>query len=201
MRYRQTLKWIASLGASAAFALVLADACITPADHEIHSPNGIAIKGEIANPIESVPSYYGLLQPRGPLRPSQSIADDRCQVWRQHMSGRCPDDATLAPSMWPHIKQRPATLYVGLLPSCPGYFNIEYLASDWTLIIHCHVAWPWIALPTSARGVEAIRGTTLVEAAIDAITPGEIRVVQDDRIEHLIGDQTKETELGTVTIT
>lgn len=201
MPNKQALKWIASLGTSAAFALVLADACIAPADHDVHSPTGIAIKAAIANPIESVPSYYGLLQPTGPLRPSQSIADVRCQVWRQRTSGTCPDDSMLAPSMWPRVKQRPKTLYVGLLPSCPGYFNIEYFARDRRLTIHCHVAWPWISIPTGAHGVAAIRGTTLVEAATDAITPGEIRVVQDDRIEHLIGDQTTETELGTVTIT
>jgi hypothetical protein len=68
------------------------------------------------------------------------------------------------------------------------------------LTIHCHVAWPWIAIPAGARGVVAIRETSLIEVPTDAITPGTLRVVQDDRIEHLIGDQTTETELGTVTI-
>ena len=201
MQYKQTLKWIASLSTSAVLALVLADACITPADHDVHSPNGISIKGEIADPLESVPSYYGPLRPRGPIRPSQSIADIRCQVWRQNASSQCPDDSRLAPSLWPHVEQRPNILYVGLLPSCPGYFNIEYLSNDRTVTIHCHVAWPWISIPTGARGVVAIRETSLIVVPTDAIAPGALRVVQDDRVEHLIGDQTTETDLGTVTIT
>ncbi len=45
-----------------------------------------------------------------------------------------------------------------------------------------------------------IISTDLVLVSTDAIPGGRLTVVQDDRIEHLIGDQTTETALGTVTI-
>ena len=192
MRYRQTLKWIASLGTSAAFALVLADACSAPADHDVHSPNGIEIKGERANSLDSLPFA-------GRLRPSESLADIRCQVASHYSSVPCPPDS-MPPGIWPFVKQRPNTLYVGLLPVCPGYFNIEFFALNRRLIIHCHAAYPYISIPAGASGVVAYRVTELVEVPTDLIGPGSLQVVEDDRIEHLIGDQTTETVLGTTTI-
>ncbi|HWO92197.1 MAG TPA: hypothetical protein VNP53_09540 [Methylomirabilota bacterium] len=175
-------------------ALVLADACIAPADHEIHLADGVPIKGETANPLDSVPFA-------GRLRPSQSLAYIRCQVASLYSSSPCPPDERMAQGIWPFVKQRPKTLYIGLLPSCPGYFNIEYFAHDRRLIIHCHVAWPYISIPTGGSGVVAYRVTELIEVPTDPIGPGSLQVIEDDRVEHLIGDQTTETELGTATIT
>jgi len=194
LRQSQTLKWVASLGTSLAVALVLADACLAPSDHDVHSPGGISIKAERANQMDSV-NYSG------PLRPSESLADIRCQVASHYSSGPCPPDAKMAQGIWPFVKQRPNILYVGLPPSCQGYFNIEYFAHDRRLIIHCHVAYPYISIPTGASGVVAYRVTELIEVPTNTIGPGSLHVVEDDRIEHLIGDQTTETELGTVTIT
>lgn len=197
MLNKQTLKWIAALSTSAAVALVLADACITPADHDVHSPGALAIKVSIAFAEEPVFSS---------IRPSQSLADVRCQAWQRNSRNSCPDDAVLARTFWPRLTQTPRTLYVGLPSSCDPYdyvagFNVEYLRSERTLIFHCHLAAPWIALPTGASGVVMLQSTALVLLPTSAISPGILRVVRDDRIEHLIGDQTTETELGTVTIT
>ncbi len=136
----------------------------------------------------------------GKLRPSQSLADIRCQVASYYSTGPCPPDARMAEGIWPFVKQRPNTLYVGLLPSCPGHFNIEYFAHDRRLIIHCHFAYPYISIPTGASGANAYRVTELIQVPTDPVGPGSLQVVEDDRIEHLIGDQTTETELGTATI-
>lgn len=196
MLNKQTLKWIASLGTSVAVALVLADACITPAEHDIHSPGALAINVSIA--FTEGPVF-------GSIRPSQSLADVRCQVWQRNSRNSCPDDAVLAKTFWPRLTQTPKTLYVGLPSSCDPYdyvagFNVEYLRSERTLIFHCHLAAPWIALPPGARGVVMLPSTALVLLPTNAISPGMLRVVRDDRIEHLLGDQTTETELGTATI-
>ena len=196
MPNKQTLKWIASLSTSIVVALVLAGTCITPADHDIHSPGALAINVSIA--FAEGPVF-------GSIRPSQSLADVRCQVWQRNGRPSCPDDAVLSKTFWPRLTQTPKTLYVGVPSSCDPYdyvvgFNVEYLRSERALIFHCHLAAPWIALPTGAHGVVMLPSTALVLLPTSAISPGILRVVRDDRIEHLIGDQTTETELGTVTI-
>ncbi len=196
MPNKQTLKWIASLSASLVVALVLADACVAPADRDIHSSGAIAIRVSMA--FSEGPVF-------GSIKPSQSLAEIRCQVFQRNGRQTCPDDTVLALNLWPRLKQTPKTLYVGLPSSCDPYtwvtgFNVEYFRSNRTLVFHCHVAAPWISIPTSARGMMTIISTDLVLVSTDAIPGGRLTVVQDDRIEHLIGDQTTETALGTVTI-
>jgi hypothetical protein len=196
---KQTLKWIASLSTSAALALVLAGACLAPADHDVYSSGGVRVTVKLADPLDS-PRFYGR------IRPSQSLLDVRCQVWQRTSIGSCPDEATLARAYWPRLTQTAKTLYVGLPSSCDPYdyvadFNVEYLASGRTLIIHCHRAAPWIALPASGSGVAMTISTVLVQVSTDSIPVGKVRVVQDDRVEHLIGDQATESDLGDVNIT
>ena len=43
-------------------------------------------------------------------------------------------------------------------------------------------------------------GLFLFLVSSEAITPGEVTIVRDDRVEHLLGDDSHETQLGTVTI-
>jgi hypothetical protein len=42
--------------------------------------------------------------------------------------------------------------------------------------------------------------TALILVPTDAISPGMLTVIRDDRIEHLVGDQSTEVRLGTLTV-
>jgi hypothetical protein len=83
-----------------------------------------------------------------------------------------------------------------------GAFNVEYLATSRTLLIHCHVAAPWIVIPVRicCPGVQAVPQNFLVLVETDSIPPGKVRIVRDERIEHYLGDQSSESLLATVTI-
>jgi hypothetical protein len=148
------------------------------------------------------------------MKPSLSLADIRCQEWHlaftnPHRADPCPDATTLALSYWPQLTPSSKTLYVGWLP-CGSYskvggqgiangFNVEYLSSNRTMIIHCYFARPWIWQP-GPPGTYAIAPLVLLLVPTNAIPTGTLSIVQDDRLEHLIGDQSAESTLATATI-
>jgi hypothetical protein len=78
-------------------------------------------------------------------------------------------------------------------------FNAEYFGADRTLILHCYFARPWLwQHPPS--GVYALEPMLLLLVPTNGIPPGNLSIVQDDRVEHLIGDETYESPLGSATI-
>jgi hypothetical protein len=110
--------------------------------------------------------------------------------------------------------QRPKTLYFswqrcGRTQSVYGTysfatgFNPEYRPSDSTLVLHCYGTGPWIYLLGSGiRGIGPMPPPpSLVAVPITSFRPGSIRIVEDDRLEHLVGDQSTEFQVAMATIT
>jgi hypothetical protein len=97
------------------------------------------------------------------------------------------------------------TLYVGWLPcdsysSWGGYgvssgFNAEYIGASRTVIVHCYFARPWLWRP-GPPGVYAVAPLLLLLVPTNGIRAGTLTIVEDDRLEHLVGDQSSESPLG-----
>jgi hypothetical protein len=177
--------------------LVLAELFVSPQAHDIHSPNGIPIR------VRTAASNGPVLV----ITASESVADLRCQVWhagevtgqgfRPH-AGPCPDDATLAAAYWPQFSQSPKTLYLAW-KRC-FVFNVEYIASNRTLIIHCYTAGTFIPPAPQLPGVVAESTRDLLVAPTGAMSPGSLSIIEDDRVERFIGDYSTEVQLATATI-
>jgi hypothetical protein len=187
---------------AAVLIFLIADAFGAPSVHDIHSSDGIPIRIQIPD-VES--SFGG---PARAIKASQSLSDVRCQVWLMNRPSPCPDEATLASAYWPKLTQSPRTLYVGWSPCgeywndpLPKYlgFNVEYVQSQRTVLIHCHLAKPWIHGP-AAPGVRTTGALVLVLIPTDFIRAGNLSIVQEDRIEHLFGDQVTDFAVATATI-
>ena len=195
-------KWVVVLSAVVAVIialaqlLVLAQLFVSPQPHEVHTPNAIPIR------VQTATSHTDALVTAA----GESIADLRCQIWRaggftlggyRPNTGPCPDDATLALTYWPQFSQSPKTLYLAWT-RC-WVFNVEYIASNRTLVIHCFTAGtliPAVRLP----GVVAQSFLSLLLIPTDAMSPGSVGIIEDDRVEHFIGDYSSEVPLATATI-
>jgi len=106
--------------------------------------------------------------------------------------------------MWPNATQVPKTLYLALRFTCDVYvpmFNVEYIDSTRTLIAHCYSVSAWY-VPPPPRGMDAEAQPMLILVLVgtDAIPPGPLTVVLDDRVEYLLGDDSNQVVLGRVTI-
>jgi len=196
-------KWVVVLSAGIAVIIALAqlvvfaELFVSPQAHDIHSPNGIPIRVQTA-------------ASRGPvliITASESIVDLRCQVWlaggltdqgfRPH-TGPCPDDTTLAAALWPQFSQSPKTLYLAW-KRC-FVFNVEYIAFKRTLIIHCYTAGTFIPPAPRLPGVTAESTRDVLVVPTDAMSPGSLAIIEDDRVERFIGDYSTEVLLATATI-
>jgi len=137
--------------------------------------------------------------------PTMSLSALRCDVWN-HRTGRvCPDDATLAESMWPALAQTPQTIYVTRSnDSLAGPLsNVEYESRTRTLIIHSCGSRPLllIRLAPQREGIRMQPSLDLLAVSTDGIPAGELSVAADSWIESLTGDvQDGIAVLGTVEI-
>jgi|GEM_PF-1535539 len=213
MRQKVVRKGLTALVVAAATIALVVGAFTTPTSHEVHTPGATALKVGIAGPITPRGPEGGLVS----LTPTQSLADVRCQMWHgdprnQHRSEPCPIDSTLAQDYWPQLVQTAQTLYVGWR-ICGNFwyaasgvqteyssFNVEYMGSSRTLGIHCYSAKAWLQGPGGPHYAAAVPTTALLLVPTDGISPGHVRVVADDRIEHLIGDEITATLTGVATI-
>jgi len=177
--------------------LVLAQLFVSPQPHEVHTPNAIPIR------VQTATSHTDALITAA----SESIADLRCQVWRgggftlggfRPNTGPCPDAATLALTYWPQLSQSPKTLYLAWT-RCT-VFNVEYFALNRTLVIHCFTAGDSVPPLFSPGGVVAQRFLDLLLVPTDAMSPGSLGIIEDDRVEHLFSDSSNEVQLATATI-
>ncbi len=203
MTRRRVVVWLGFGATSTILAFLLTDAFGAPTAHDVHSSGGIPIQIQIPN---SESGSFGGSGRR--LRASQSLSDVRCQVWLLQRPAPCPEEATLASAYWPTLTQSPRTLYLGWAP-CGQYsfypvprfygFNVEYVNSQRAVLIHCYFAAPWIRghLPEGVRTTGAL---SLLLIPTDAIPPGILSVVQEDRIEHLFGDQVTDFTVATAAI-
>ena len=194
---RKTATW---LSVAAVVVFLLADAFVAPPiAHDVHTPGGISI--QIQTDVDSAPPVVS-------IKPSQSLANVRCQRWRKLSPDQCPDDSTLAQKYWPQLTQRSNTLYVGWQP-CVSLqeslqtvyygFNLEYLGDTRALIIHCYSASAWLVRPC-CPGVSITGYLALLVVPTNGIPHGAISIIQDDRREHLVGDQSDESLIATATI-
>lgn len=186
------------IGIGLAFAIPIAVLAIfetatwTPPVHEVHTRGAIALN---SNFLGSWPSNG-----RAP-KPTTSLKQLRCEVLQTAgLPRQCAAGAV--ERIWPAAAQQPAKLYVGLQfggePSGhPSGWNVEYNPSGRTLTIHNYESHPLLVLqaPDEAPGAALQESIGLLVIATDAISPGNVIVVADSRIEHLLGDQETGTAL------
>jgi hypothetical protein len=196
-------KWVVVVSAAIAVIiavaqlLALAQLFVSPQPHEVHTPNAIPIRVQTATSrIDAFITFA-----------SESIADLRCEVWHsggwtnsgyRPNTGPCPDEATLALTYWPQLSQSPKTLYLAWT-RC-SVFNVEYIAFNRTLVIHCFTAGDSVPTFFSPGGVVAQRFLDLLLVPTDAMSPGSLSIIEDDRVEHFLGDSSTEVQLATATI-
>ncbi len=191
--------WIAA----AAFALILVGLAVvvswTPSIHDVHTPGATAMTTVRVDAVSPPVFLYGV------PTPSMSLADLRCQL-SYSRAAPCTDPTTLAQRFWPTVAQSPKTIYVGLPDSCAPFesvsgFNVEYVGSSRLLVFHCFSARAWfVPPPPRTMGVMAQPTIILATVPTDAIPAGSLTVVLDDRVEHLLGDDSNQLVLGRVTI-
>jgi hypothetical protein len=181
---------------------LLADGFVTPSTHEVHTPSDIAVNATLVGANPRLYSYPQLLQP------TQSLDSIRCQLWRTRLhlptTSACPDGAALAVMFFPNLTQSPKTLYF-LWPSCTDTsgaykFNLEYQSSSRTLVLHCYTAEPLVWRQPMIMGVVAQQPAALLVVPTDSFLTGTVNIVEDDRVEHLVGDSSTEYSIATVTI-
>jgi len=140
------------------------------------------------------------------VRPSQSLNDVRCAIWRvgKSPSSVCPDPAALAAMFFPNLTQRPGTLYIVWFGCAYDMqadgFNVEYQPNRRAVVIHCYVARPWVWSRPQTEGAEPRLLAALLLVPTASIPAGPVTVIEDYRVEHFGGDQSTESELVTATI-
>jgi hypothetical protein len=203
MRHWETHDRIIRLSVTVIVALILATllavAFLPPPAHDVHTPGAIAIEVHIA----AIPPTVTIWRHIGP---SQSLAEIRCQAWHEDVGNsqagdQCPDGASLALRYWPKLKQSSKALYIG---SCDQSLdvgvNVEYLVVNRTLTIHCYSTAPWIAGIGHSGAAALCCFPELLVISTNAIRSGSLSIIQDDRIERLFSDQSREFQLATATI-
>jgi hypothetical protein len=182
----------------ALMGFLLADAFVAPPAHDVHSPGGAPVKVTFFysnNTVAWVPS-----------QPSQSLADMKCRMLRT--ATKC--DATTLATYFPSLTQSAQTLYLnwsnctdwygaGEITRWEGY-NVEYIASIKELVIHCYRAKPWLYAHDYLYGVAAVPQYALATMSTVGMGSGTITIMEDDHLEHLVGDQSDGFQLATATI-
>jgi hypothetical protein len=184
-------------GILVAFAIV----SLPPSPHEVSSPGSIPTRAEV---FDSDPAIHWLGG-----GPSQSLADIRCIVGIQVQNQTNPCDAK-ALSHFRNLSQQPQVLYL-VWAHCHWNdsqyvrsqgVNLDFQPASRTLVIHCYAATPWLLWPTgnTGAGTRPSPLTALLVVRTASIGPGPITIREDDRLEHLLGDQSTEFQVGTATI-
>lgn len=166
-------------------------------------PHRVRTDGATAVPAQA---FIGLRPPFNSSlpAPTMKLDDLRCAAWQTTSRDPCPDPSELAKDVWVDATQAPNTLYIGVQDMCDTYgndragFNVEYLSSRKTLIVHCVSAQAWFL--ERDRGSRQIASIVLIAASTAAIPAGTVSVWEDDRVEHLVGDDSAQTLLGIVAI-
>ena len=166
----------------------------SPSEHDVYTDGGTPL-------AYTVGSVYPGVHVMGPIAPTLSLADVRCDAWLQQHTGSCPNEPTLAATYWPSLRQEQQTLYVGVLNSCDknqAHFNLEYIG--FYLILHCHETAPWLHLNRGPMGANMEILAELVIVSTSHMEKGSLYVWQDDRVERWVSDLSQRTLLGVVAI-
>lgn len=199
MKLTLTRRRALRLGLGLIAIFLAADAFIPPPVHEVHSIGGTALNaaGFVSN---------NLLWVTGP--PTQTLSDVRCV--QNTTTGRVPCTSAEVAAVFPGLAQRSQTLYVvwagcldwsGAGPVIPweGH-NIEWFPGSRTIVFHCYTAKPWLYFPERLMGLATLPAYVLVAVPTAGMGPGPITIIEDDRLEHLVGDQSTEYQLATAQI-
>ena len=193
-------KQLIGLGIALVIVLLLVVAFVAPSGHEVHSPGGTSVTAA------AYPSTDQLAwEPSGP---SQSLGDMKC---RDFAGGRSPCTREQIASAFPQLAQSDHTLYyvwsgcidwsgAGAVIPWEGH-NIEYFESSRTLLVHCYIGTAYVYRPETFFGVAGEFAGTLLAIPTSGIGSGSLQIREDDRLEHLVGDQSTEYDLATATIT
>lgn len=198
-------KWVVALSVLGALILIVWAAFLTPPTHEVHTVGGTAVMTQFVSNTEYV-VFRGESIP-----PSQSLDTIRCAYWRLSQlqsTSTCPDSDALARLYFPNVTQRSKTLYVpwrgcSFSWSDDSYgFNVEYLPASRTLLIHCFTAQPFVYLPRQPTMVaQPMPRPSLLLVPTDSLRVGTVSIVQDYRVEHLLGDRSNGYETAIVIAT
>lgn len=166
-------------------------------------PHPVRTDGATVVPAQSFLDYRPTFDSSLPA-PTMALADLRCAAWQTTSRDPCPDPSELAKHMWVGATQAQRTLYVGVQDMCDTYgndragFNVEYLGSRKTLIVHCVYTRAWFL--DRDKDNRPIASIVLIAASTAAIPAGAVSVWEDDRVEHVVGDDSTQTLLGIVVI-
>lgn len=193
-------KQLIGLGIALVLVLLLVVAFVAPPGHEVHSPGGTSVT------VAAYPSTDQFAWQ--PSAPSVSLGDIKCRAFT---AGRSPCTREQIASAFPRLAQSDHTLYyvwsgcidwsgAGAVIRWEGY-NIEYFKSSGTLLVHCYIGTAYMYLPDRQFGVAGEFAGTLLAIPTSGIGSGSLQIREDDRLEHLVGDQSTEYDLATATIT
>ena len=196
LRSNQTVR----LGLLAAMVVILAIVSLPPSLHEMHSPGATPLSVAAFDSDASIGWLSG--------GPSQSLADIKCVSYVSQPT-RC--DANALSNHFPELTQHPQVLYL-IWPHCiwienGNYvksqgFNLDFLPATRTLVIHCYAATPWLLLPppNSGSGTRPSPLRALLAIPTASIGAGDVKIWENDRLEHLVGDQSTEFQVATATV-
>ena len=171
------------------FVFLVAEGIFGPPAHDVHSFGASAVTPA----VYTFPFDTGYWQ-FGPA--SESLADIKCFIPLKPQS-------TCA-AVFPSLKQTPHTLYyawAGCIPYLGVNFNLEWFGDRRTLVGHCYESEGWLYVQPGGNGVRLRGSLALLAIPTSQIGPGTIHIDEDDRIEHLIGDQSSEYGLTSATVT
>jgi hypothetical protein len=198
----RTRSWIIRAGIALTALVLLADAFVAPPLHDVHSIGALALSAEV---YESDSVLQWLI----PSPPTEHLGEIGCHLAVVDSPPTC--SGTTAGSRFPSLVQRPNTLYLVWphhLDTSTGHgpfvvwtgYNLEYFPLSRTIVVHLFTAVPWLFFHPYAMGMGTAPIQSLLAISTEGIGAGPIKVVEDDRLEHLIGDQSTETQLATTTI-
>jgi hypothetical protein len=183
-----------SLWALVPLAVVMLGASlfIAPPPHPVHSSGATELQVTLFTSQPPNPPLYAR------VTASESLDVMECGLWRRGSSLPC-DPADPSWRIFPTAAQKPHTLYLlwygcldwsGAGPIIPWQgFNFEYLPGSRTVVAHCYKAAPYLYLPDRLYGVAAIPPYQLYAMPDDSFGSGTVTIQEDDRLEHLVGDQ------------
>jgi hypothetical protein len=174
------------------FLALVADAFVAPPAHDVHSPAGIA---PAVKTFDSIGVWWS------PRKPTETLADVKCSTHGPYqVEPTC--SASSITQYFPNLRQTPQTLYlVWTVRFDSSGSNMEYFPSSRTLVFHSYAARPWVNLADRRSDAFPAPRSTLFAVGTSAMGAGELTIVEDDRLEHLVGDQSNESQVATLTIT
>ena len=170
-----------------------------PSEHDILSYGGHSIAYQLVESTSLFPQQMVV----GPIAPTTSLTNARCEAWLQAHSEACPAATTLEATYWPALQPATRTLYVGVQSwGCvltPRHFNVELLPSN--LVLHCHATAPLVNTERPAMGVAAPPHTTLLIVSTASWPSGDIRVSRENRVDRWFSADVQQWLLGVIRIT